>query len=61
VSAVLPEMSEDDPDYLLKQAERCRTVAKTATDEKMRQALLDMARDYEGRAHSVQAKKSGFQ
>ena len=50
-------MHEDEPDYLLKQAERCRTVAKTATDEKMRQALLEMARDYEERARAVQMKK----
>ncbi len=52
-------MSENEPEYLLKQAERCRTVAKTATDEKMRHALLEMARDYEERAHQVQVKKPG--
>lgn len=50
-------MSENEPEYLLKQAQRCRSVAKTATDEKMRQALLDMARDYEERAQAVQVKK----
>ena len=50
-------MSESEPEYLLKQAERCRTVAKTATDEKMKQALLDMAREYEERAQSGQVKK----
>ena len=52
-------MSENEPEYLLKQAQRCRSVAKTATDEKMRQALLDMARDYEERAQAVQVKKPG--
>lgn len=50
-------MSENEPEYLLKQAERCRTVAKTATDEKMKQALLEMAREYEERACSGQGKK----
>ena len=50
-------MSEDEPEYLLKQAERCRTVARTTTDEKMRQALLEMARDYEASAQAAQAKK----
>ncbi len=52
-------MSENEPEYLLKQAERCRTVAKTATDEKLRKALLEMARDYEERAQSMPIKKPG--
>jgi hypothetical protein len=50
-------MAEDEPEYLLKQAERCRSVAKTATDEKMKQALLEMAREYQERAEAAQANK----
>ena len=50
-------MDENEPDYLLKQAERCRTVARTATDEKLKQALLAMAKDYEERAEAIRAKK----
>ena len=50
-------MDENEPDYLLKQAERCRTVARTATDEKLKLALLAMAQDYEERAAALRAKR----
>ena len=50
-------MDENEPEYLLKQAQRCRTVARTATDEKLRQALLGMATEYEERAEAIRAKK----
>ena len=49
-------MDEDEPEYLLKQAKRCRTVARTATDEKLRQALLAMAQEYEERAGALRGK-----
>ena len=52
-------MKEDEPEYLLQQAERCRAVAKTATDEKLRQALLGMAQDYEERAGALRTAGSG--
>jgi len=52
-------MKEDEPEYLLQQAARCRAVAKTATDEKLRQALLGMAQDYEERAEALRATGSG--
>lgn len=47
----------DESGSLLKQADRCRAVAKTATDHKVRQALLEMAKDCEDRALSVVAQQ----
>ncbi len=47
----MPE--QEEPTYLLSQAERCRSLAKTATDERMRVTLLGMAKEYEERAERV--------
>ncbi len=47
----MPE--QEDPTYLLSQAERCRNLAKTATDERMRVTLLGMAKQYEERAEQA--------
>ena len=47
----------DEPECLFKQADRSRAVAETATDDKVRQTLLDMAEDYEHRAQSAIAKQ----
>ncbi len=44
---------QEDPTYLLSQAERCRNLAKTATDERMRVTLLGMAKQYEERAEQA--------
>ena len=46
-------MPEQELDYLLKQAKRCRTVAAGTTDERTRQALLEMAREYEEQADAL--------
>ncbi len=41
---------EEEPAYLLSQAERCRKLARTATDQTLRETLLGMAKEYEERA-----------
>jgi hypothetical protein len=40
----------------LKQAKRCRTAAAGTTDERTRNTLLAMAREYEERAELVKQK-----
>ena len=55
-------MSEiEEPDYLFKQADRCKTVANTATDPLMRKALLEMAKEYEERASALLTKQKPAQ
>ena len=43
-------MSEKELTYLLKQIKRCRTVAAGTSDERTRNALLSMAKEYEEQA-----------
>jgi hypothetical protein len=47
----------DNPDYLLKQAERAKALAKTATDHLIRKTLLDTASEYEERALAIKANQ----
>ena len=47
----------EEPNFLYKQAERCRQVAKNAADPRMRKTLLHMARDYEDRAIALKAEQ----
>ena len=47
----------EEPEYLLKQADRCKAVAKSASDDNVRRTLLAMAREYEDRAYALLAKK----
>lgn len=49
-------MPEREPEYLLKQAKRCRMVAAGTLDERTRTTLLAMAKEYEGRAELVKQK-----
>ena len=44
---------EDEPDYLQQQATRCRNLAKSSLDERMRTMLLSMAKEYEERADAI--------
>ena len=46
----------EDPQYLLKQVERCRKLAHSTLDEKARKTLLGMAREYQERADAITAK-----
>lgn len=43
----LPVTMEHEPVDLIEQIERCRRLAKLLTDEQMRDALQDLADDYE--------------
>jgi len=47
---------QNDPNYLLKQAQRCRNAATTATNPQIRDTLMTMARDYEDRAQAASTK-----
>jgi hypothetical protein len=49
-------MPEPDPDFLLKQAFKCRNLARSTLDERTRQTLLGMAQEYEGRAGAIVAR-----
>lgn len=49
-------MPDREPEHLLKQAKRCRTAAAGTTDERTRNTLLAMAREYEERAELVKQK-----
>lgn len=50
-------MSEEDREFLLEQAARCRKLLKSATDEQMAAMLEMMARQYEERAASAEEDK----
>jgi hypothetical protein len=49
-------VSEREPEYLLKQARRCRVAAAGIADKQTRQTLLDMAAEYEQRAEPLKDK-----
>jgi hypothetical protein len=49
-------MPEPEPEYFLKQAIRCRSIASFTRDKRIRQTLLEMADDYERRAEGLQQK-----
>jgi hypothetical protein len=46
-------MPEAEPEYLLKQARRCRSAASATLDSRVRQTLSEMAEEYEGRAKAL--------
>jgi hypothetical protein len=46
-------MDDSEPEYLLKQAERCRRLARATLDQRTRSTLLGMAEEYEQRADQV--------
>ena len=48
----------NDPNDLVKQAERCRAILKTETNEEIRRTLLQMAKDYEDRAIALLANQT---
>jgi hypothetical protein len=50
-------VTEEDREFLLKQARRCHSLLKGTTDEKMRKMLTLMAREYEERAAAKEIKK----
>ena len=50
-------MPEKEPEYLLEQARRCRSIARGTSDQKTRATLLGMAQEYEERAASIGSKK----
>jgi len=49
---------EREPEYLLKQARRCRSIAHSTADERTRTTLLGMAKEYEERAQALGAKQN---
>jgi hypothetical protein len=49
-------VAEREPEYLLKQARRCRSIADGTPDERTRSTLLGMATEYEERAEALDAK-----
>ncbi len=51
-------MPEREPEYLLKQARRCRSIAGATLDPRVRQTLLQMAEEYEARAELLKQRPS---
>jgi hypothetical protein len=47
---------EREPEYLLKQARRCRSIASGTPDAQTRATLVAMAKDYEERAEAQRGK-----
>jgi hypothetical protein len=47
------KMPEPEPEYLLKQARRCRSAASTTLDARTRQTLIGMADEYEQKARAI--------
>ncbi len=55
--SISPFMVEEDREFLLKQAARCRNLLKHTTDQRMHDMLSLMAREYEERAESLKDKR----
>jgi hypothetical protein len=51
---------EDEQTALIEQIERCRRLAGLLTDERMRQALAELAKDYEARLKGKQKNGEHF-
>jgi hypothetical protein len=51
---------EDEQAQLVEQIERCRRLASLLTDDQMRQALEELADNYEARLRTKQAKVEHF-